>query len=41
MGKLVNRIPGSRLLISKLPGSPLRTLVDIARLAEKAQSLIW
>ena len=25
MGKLVNRIPGSRLLISSLPGSALRT----------------
>ena len=33
MGKLINRIPGSRLLISSLPGSALRTLVDIARLA--------
>ena len=25
MGKLINRIPGSRLLISSLPGSALRT----------------
>ena len=33
MGKLINRIPGSRLLISSLPGKALRTLVDIARLA--------
>ena len=32
MGKLINRIPGSRLLISSLPGSALRTHVDIARL---------
>ena len=32
MGKLINRIPGSRLLISCLPGKALRTLVDIARL---------
>ena len=24
MGKLINRIPGSRLLISSLPGSALR-----------------
>ena len=30
MGKLINRIPGSRLLISSLPGKALRTLVDIA-----------
>ena len=28
MGKLINRIPGSRLLISSLPGSALRTHVD-------------
>ena len=35
MGKLINRIPGSRLLISSLPGNALRTLVDIARLAER------
>ena len=34
MSKLINRIPGSRLLISSLPGLALRTLVDIARLAE-------
>ena len=27
MGKLINRIPGSRLLISSLPGSALRTHV--------------
>ena len=27
MGKLINRIPGSRLLISSLPGKALRTLV--------------
>ena len=27
MGKLINRIPGSRLLISNFPGSALRTLV--------------
>ena len=29
MGKLINRIPGSRLLISRLPGSDLRTHVEI------------
>ena len=28
MGKLINRIPGSRLLISSLPGSALRTHVE-------------
>ena len=28
MGKLINRIPGSRLLISNLPGKVLRTLVE-------------
>ena len=28
--KLINRIPGSSLLISSLPGKALRTLVDIA-----------
>ena len=33
MGKLIKRVPGSRLLISSLPGSALRTLVDMARLA--------
>ena len=28
MGKLINRIPGSRLLISSLPGSALRKHVE-------------
>ena len=28
MGKVINRIPGSRLLISSLPGSALRKLVE-------------
>ena len=28
MGKLINRILGSRLLISSLPGSALRTHVE-------------
>ena len=28
MGKLINRIPGSHLLISNLPGSDLRTHVE-------------
>ena len=29
MGKLINRIPGSRLLISSIPGSAFRTLVEL------------
>ena len=29
MGKLINRIPSSRLLISNLLGSALRTLVEL------------
>ena len=37
MGKLINRIPDSRLLISNLPGSALRTHVDIARQASRCQ----
>ena len=28
MGKLINRLPGLRLLISSLPGSSLRTHVE-------------
>ena len=28
MGKMINKIPGSRLLISSLPGSALRTHVE-------------
>ena len=28
-GKLINRIPGTRLLISSLPGSALRTHVEL------------
>ena len=39
MGKLINRIPGSLHLISRLPGSALRTLVDILRLALMNSSL--
>ena len=31
MGKVINRIPGSRLLISSLPGSVLRTHVELRR----------
>ena len=43
-GKLINRIPGSSLLISSLPGKALRTLVDIARprdVNKRSQSLAW
>ena len=29
MGKLINRIPGSRLLISNLPGLALRMHVEL------------
>ena len=29
IGKLINRIPGSRILITSLPSKALRTLVDI------------
>ena len=29
MGQLINRIPGSRLLKSRLPGSALRTHVEV------------
>ena len=45
MGKLINRIPASRLLISSLPGSALRMHVeslgkprDVNR---RSQSLAW
>ena len=31
MGKLINRIPGSRLVISSLPGSALRLHVESLR----------
>ena len=31
MGKLINRIPGSCLLISSLPGSALRTHVESSK----------
>ena len=45
VGKLINRIPGLRLLISSLPGSALRTHVkslDKPRDANKrSQSLAW
>ena len=45
MGKLINRIPGSRLLISSLPGSALRTLVESLGkprdVNKPSQSLAW
>ena len=45
MGKLINRIPGSRLLISSLPGSALRTLVESLGkprdVNKHSQSLAW
>ena len=45
MGKLINRIPGSRLLISSLPGSALRTHVESLGkprdVNKRSQSLAW
>ena len=45
MGKLINRIPGSRLLISNLPDSALRTLVESLGkpqdVNKRSQSLAW
>ena len=45
MGKLINRIPGSRLLISSLPGSALRTHVETlgkpGHVNKRSQSLAW
>ena len=45
MGKLINRIPGLRLLISSLPGSPLRTHVESLGkprdVNKRSQSLAW
>ena len=45
MGKLINRIPGSRLLISSLPGSALRTHVEQLgkprNVNKLSQSLAW
>ena len=45
MGKLINRIPGSHLLISSLPGSALRTLVESLGkprdVNKRSQSLAW
>ena len=43
--KLINRIPGSRLLISSLPGSALRTHVESLGKPRdvniRSQSLAW
>ena len=45
MGKLINRILGSRLLISSLPGSALRTHVESLGKPRdvnmRSQSLAW
>ena len=45
MGKLKNRIPGSRLLISSLPGSALGTHVESLGkprdVNKRSQSLAW
>ena len=45
MVKLINRIPGSRLLISSLPGSTLRTHVESLgkprNVNKRSQSLAW
>ena len=45
MGKLINRIPGSRLLISSLPGLTLRTFFESLGkprdVNKRPQSLAW
>ena len=45
MGKLINRIPGSRLLISSILGSALRTHVELVgkprNANRRSQSLAW
>ena len=45
MGKLMNRIPGSSLLISSLPGLALRTHVESLGkprdVNKRSQSLAW
>ena len=45
MGKLINRIPGSHLLVTSLPGSALKMLVEslgVTRDVNKCfQSLAW
>ena len=45
MGKLINRIPGSRLLMSSLPGLALRKHVESLGMPrdinKHSQSLAW
>ena len=45
MGKVINRIPGPRLLISSLPGPSLRTHVELLDKPRdvnmRSQSLAW
>ena len=45
MGKLINRIPGLRLLISSLPGSALRMYVELlgkpCDVNMRSQGLAW
>ena len=45
IGKLINRIPGSRLLISSLHGSALRMLVESLRkpcdVNKRSRSYAW
>ena len=45
MGKLIKGIPGSRLLISSLPGSALRTYVESLgkprNVNMRSQNLAW
>ena len=45
VGKLINRIPGSRVLVSSLPGSALRMHVDSLGkprdVSKHSQSLAW
>ena len=45
MGKLINRIPGSHLLISSLTGSALRMHVELLGkprdVNKRSQSLAW
>ena len=45
MGKLINRIPGLRILMSSLPGSALRTLDESLSkprdVNKRSQSLAW
>ena len=45
LGKLINRIPSLRLLISSLPGSALRTLVELLGkprdVNKHSQNLAW